>query len=221
MASLRKRGRNWYYAVVGPDSRRRELKGCSDKRATEQLAAAEAEAARVRAGLLDPRAARVAEAARRPIRAPGRPHRRDDQRGPQPAAHPADPDLCRARPNLRPGEPARRPDPDGAGQRPVPERPRAHPGPRGGPKPAACRPAAWPRASLPPRRSHGGPGARAAPTNTPSASSPPQRPSRTAAGSAGRSPRPSSAACSTRPGRPPPGGAWPARIGPGYTPSRP
>jgi integrase len=68
MASLRKRGRNWYYTVVGPDGRRRELRGCSDKRATEQLAAvAEAEAARVRAGLLDPRAARVAEAGRRPI----------------------------------------------------------------------------------------------------------------------------------------------------------
>jgi integrase len=54
MASLRKRGRNWYYAFIDGDGRRVERKGCPDKRATEALAGhAQAEAARVRAGLSD------------------------------------------------------------------------------------------------------------------------------------------------------------------------
>jgi integrase len=57
MASLRKRGRNWYYAFIDGDGRRVERKGCPDKRVTESMAAhAEAEAARVRAGLSDSRA---------------------------------------------------------------------------------------------------------------------------------------------------------------------
>jgi integrase len=44
------------------------LKGCPDKRVTEEMArAAESEAAKVRAGLVDPKARRVAEAARRPV----------------------------------------------------------------------------------------------------------------------------------------------------------
>jgi integrase len=57
MAEVRKRGRNWYYRYIGPDGRRLERKGCPDKRVTEGLAAqAEAEAAKVRAGLVDPKA---------------------------------------------------------------------------------------------------------------------------------------------------------------------
>src|SRR5829696_3618343 len=57
MAELRKRGRNWYYRYIDANGVRVERKGCPDKRATEGLAAqAEAEAARVRAGLSDPRA---------------------------------------------------------------------------------------------------------------------------------------------------------------------
>src|SRR4051794_17767404 len=56
MASLRKRGKNWYYSFVDAEGRRVERKGCSDKRATEELArAAEAEAAKIRAGLTDPK----------------------------------------------------------------------------------------------------------------------------------------------------------------------
>jgi integrase len=55
MSSLRKRGKVWYYRYVDADGIKREVKGCSDKRATKELArAAEAEAARVRAGLVDP-----------------------------------------------------------------------------------------------------------------------------------------------------------------------
>jgi integrase len=68
MASLRKRGKVWYYRYVNGDGVKCESKGCSDKRATEELArAAEAEAARVRAGLSDPKAERLADAGRRPI----------------------------------------------------------------------------------------------------------------------------------------------------------
>ena len=56
MASLRKRGKVWYYTFIGPNGRKAERRGCSDKRATEELArAAESEAAKIRAGLLDPR----------------------------------------------------------------------------------------------------------------------------------------------------------------------
>ena len=57
MASLRKRGKVWYYRVVDADGVKVERKGCADKRATEAMAAhAEAEAAKVRAGLIDPKA---------------------------------------------------------------------------------------------------------------------------------------------------------------------
>jgi hypothetical protein len=56
MASLRKRGRVWYYRFVDADGVKREAKGCPDRRATEELArAAESEAAKIRAGLVDPR----------------------------------------------------------------------------------------------------------------------------------------------------------------------
>src|SRR3954451_15485579 len=54
MASFRRRGKVWYFAFVDGEGRRIERPGCSDKRATEGLAAAaEAEAARVREGLSD------------------------------------------------------------------------------------------------------------------------------------------------------------------------
>ena len=57
MASLRKRGRVWYYRFVDADGVRRSAKGCPDRRETEAMAAAsEAEAAKIKAGLIDPRA---------------------------------------------------------------------------------------------------------------------------------------------------------------------
>jgi integrase len=68
MASLRKRGRVWYYRFVDADGIKREVKGCPDRRATEEMSRrAESEAARFRAGLSDPKAERMADAARRPI----------------------------------------------------------------------------------------------------------------------------------------------------------
>src|SRR4051794_19421822 len=57
MASVRKRGRVWYYRFVDADGVQHERKGCPDRRETEAMAAAEeAEAAKVRAGLVDPKA---------------------------------------------------------------------------------------------------------------------------------------------------------------------
>ena len=54
MASLRKRGRIWYYRFTNSDGVKRERRGCSDKRATEEMArAAESEAAKIRDGLVD------------------------------------------------------------------------------------------------------------------------------------------------------------------------
>ncbi len=38
MASLRKRGKTWYYIYSDADGARRERKGCSDRRVTEDLA---------------------------------------------------------------------------------------------------------------------------------------------------------------------------------------
>ena len=56
MASIRKRGRVFYYSFIDAEEKRRERKGCPDKRATEELAlAAEVEVARIRAGLIDQR----------------------------------------------------------------------------------------------------------------------------------------------------------------------
>jgi integrase len=56
MASLRKRGKVWYYRYVDSDGVKKEAKGCSDKRATEEMARwAESEAAKIRAGVVDPR----------------------------------------------------------------------------------------------------------------------------------------------------------------------
>jgi site-specific recombinase XerC len=68
MASFRKIGRNWFYRFIDANGVQRERKGCSDRRATEGMAAAaEAEVARVRSGLLDPKAERRAAAERKPI----------------------------------------------------------------------------------------------------------------------------------------------------------
>jgi integrase len=68
MASLRKRGKKWYYRFTDADGIKRELKGCTDKRATEEMArATESAVAKVRAGLIDPRTIRHQEEGRRPI----------------------------------------------------------------------------------------------------------------------------------------------------------
>jgi len=68
MASIRKRGRFWYYRVVQADGSRPEIKGCSDKRETEKMAAAaEAEAAKIRAGVVDVRDLALRDHARTPI----------------------------------------------------------------------------------------------------------------------------------------------------------
>src|SRR5437763_12616957 len=57
MASVRKRGRVWYYRFIDADGVRHERKGCPDRRETEAMAAAaEAEASKIRAGLIDPKA---------------------------------------------------------------------------------------------------------------------------------------------------------------------
>ena len=68
MASLRKRGRVWYYRFVDADGVGRERKGCTDRRATEELArAAESEAAKIKGGLVDPRDLARREHQGRPI----------------------------------------------------------------------------------------------------------------------------------------------------------
>ena len=54
MASLRKRGRIWYYRYSDADGVKHEVKGCTDKRATEELARQkESEAAKIKAGVID------------------------------------------------------------------------------------------------------------------------------------------------------------------------
>src|SRR5262249_20713997 len=56
MASLRKRGKVWYFRYVDGDGVKREAKGCPDRRVTEEMArAAGAEAARIRARVIDPK----------------------------------------------------------------------------------------------------------------------------------------------------------------------
>ncbi len=68
MASLRKRGANWYFRFVDADGVKRTVKGCSDKRATEELARdAEAQAAKIRAGLIDPKELAYRDHAARPL----------------------------------------------------------------------------------------------------------------------------------------------------------
>ena len=55
MASFRKKGKVWYFRYVDAEGVKRERKGCSDRRATEGMAAqVEADAGRVRSGLADP-----------------------------------------------------------------------------------------------------------------------------------------------------------------------
>lgn len=68
MASLRRHGRVWYYRFTDADGVKRERKGCTDRRATEDLArAAESEAAKVRAGLIDPKELAYREHTARPL----------------------------------------------------------------------------------------------------------------------------------------------------------
>ena len=68
MASYRKRGKVWYYRFIDADGIKREAKGCTDKRATEELArAAESEAAKIKAGLIDPSDLARKDHASRPI----------------------------------------------------------------------------------------------------------------------------------------------------------
>ncbi len=56
MASFRKIGRNWFYRFTDGDGKQRERKGCPDRRETEGMAsAAEAEAANIRHGYIDPK----------------------------------------------------------------------------------------------------------------------------------------------------------------------
>ena len=57
MASYRKIGRNWFYRFVDANGVQRERKGCPDRRETEGMAAAaQAEAAKIRCGYIDPKA---------------------------------------------------------------------------------------------------------------------------------------------------------------------
>jgi hypothetical protein len=68
MASFRKHGKVWYFRFVDGDGKKRDRKGCSDERATEDLArAAELKAAKIRSGDVDPKAERIAREARRPL----------------------------------------------------------------------------------------------------------------------------------------------------------
>ncbi|WP_422931761.1 tyrosine-type recombinase/integrase [Singulisphaera sp. PoT] len=68
MASIRRRGRIYYYRYVDASGVRVERKGCSDKKATQEMArAAESEAAQVRSGTLDPKAAKYREHEARPL----------------------------------------------------------------------------------------------------------------------------------------------------------
>jgi integrase len=68
MASLRKRGRVWYYRFVDADGVKRELPGCPDRRATEEFARkAETEAAQIRAGVIDSKGLAHRRHAARPL----------------------------------------------------------------------------------------------------------------------------------------------------------
>ena len=68
MASLRNRGRVWYYSYVTSDGTKRECRGCTDKRATEDMArSAESEAAQIRSGSIDPPALAYRRQEARPL----------------------------------------------------------------------------------------------------------------------------------------------------------
>ncbi len=58
MASLRKKGKTWYYRFTDADGVQRERPGCTDKRETEAMQAkARAEAAKIRDGYVTAKAA--------------------------------------------------------------------------------------------------------------------------------------------------------------------
>ena len=68
MASLRKRGKVWYFRFVDSDGTKQSIKGCTDRRATEEMArAAETNAAKMRAGLIDVKAEAFRDHAARPL----------------------------------------------------------------------------------------------------------------------------------------------------------
>jgi len=68
MASYRKRGKVWYFRITDENGEKPERKGCTDRRVTEELAReAESKVARIKAGLVDLKAERIAREARRPI----------------------------------------------------------------------------------------------------------------------------------------------------------
>ena len=55
MASVRKKGKIWYFRFTDSEGAKRERKGCPDRRVTEEMAReAETEAAKIKAGLIDP-----------------------------------------------------------------------------------------------------------------------------------------------------------------------
>ncbi len=67
MASFRKHGKVWYYRFTDADGIKRETKGCTDRRATEELARdAETEAAKIKAGE-DPRNIAYRQHAAKPL----------------------------------------------------------------------------------------------------------------------------------------------------------
>lgn len=66
--SIRKRGKNYYYSWTDANGKRREAVGCPDKRVTEEMQRkARSDAAQAKAGLVDPRMQRVADANRQDI----------------------------------------------------------------------------------------------------------------------------------------------------------
>jgi integrase len=68
MASFRKHGKVWYYRFVDGDGFKRERKGCTDRRATEDMArAAESKAAKIRDGTADPKDFIYRDHAARPL----------------------------------------------------------------------------------------------------------------------------------------------------------
>src|SRR5271157_982840 len=68
MASIRKRGRNWYFTFIDHDGRKVERKGCTDKRVTEDMAkAAEVRATRIRNGEISIWEADLPKQERRPL----------------------------------------------------------------------------------------------------------------------------------------------------------
>jgi integrase len=68
MASYRKRGKVWYFRITDENREKQERKGCTDRRVTEELAReAESKVARIKAGLVDDKAERIARETRRPV----------------------------------------------------------------------------------------------------------------------------------------------------------